>query len=177
MFEPATGDRLYRVGRAIPDDIARAAAAASAARAEWAATAPRTKAAIFHRAAGWLEDREQALLRLVVRETGSVPPKAAIELREATAMLHLAGGVALEPTGLVLPSISPSLGRARGIGERLRAGLLHINDQTVNDEVVNPFAGRGCSGNGAALGAPAWWDQFTEWQWVTMRDAPPRYPF
>jgi len=79
--------------------------------------------------------------------------------------------------GLSAAVISPSLGRARHLGERLHTGLLHINDQTVNDEVVNPFGGRGCSGNGLSAGAPTWWDQFTEWQWMTIRDEPHPYPF
>jgi benzaldehyde dehydrogenase (NAD) len=56
-------------------------------------------------------------------------------------------------------------------------GLLHINDQTVNDEVINPFSGRGSSGNGAGAGAPAYWEQFTEWQWLTIRNEPPKQLF
>jgi len=458
VMEPATGGRLYEVGQANAEDIARAAEAASAAQGAWAATDPREKSAIFHRAANWLEGHADELLRMMIRETGSIPPKAQVELREGTAMLHLAGSVVLEPAGLVLPSvpgrtslarrlpigvvgvispfnfplilsmraaapalavgngviikpdlrtpvtggfvialaleaaglpagllhvlpggaeagealvtdphvgmiaftgstaagrrvgelagrhlkkvslelggknslivlddadldlaasnvawgawlhqgqicmttgrvlvhervadelvrrlvdkanhlpvgnpatdpvalgplinqsqlehchgivqdtvaagavleaggtyeglfyrptvltgvrpgmrsfeeeifgpvasvttfasddeavglandteyglsaavISPSLGRARALGERLHTGLLHINDQTVNDEVINPFGGRGCSGNGLSAGAPTWWDQFTEWQWITIRDEPHQYPF
>lgn len=46
------------------------------------------------------------------------------------------------------------------IGEQLRVGL-HINDQTVNDEVVNPFGGVGASGNGTRIGGPANWEEFT----------------
>ena len=38
------------------------------------------------------------------------------------------------------------------IGERLKCGLLHINDQTVADECSNPFGGRGDSGNGGSVG-------------------------
>lgn len=62
------------------------------------------------------------------------------------------------------------------VGDQLHAGLLHINDQTVGDDVVNPFGGFGASGNGAAIGGPANLDEFTEWQWVTLRDTPPAYP-
>lgn len=458
VIEPATGTRLYDVGQANAEDIARATESATNAQGAWAATDPREKSAIFHRAANWLEEHADELLRMMIRETGSIPPKAQVELQEGSAMLHLAGSVALEPTGLVLPSvpgrtslarrlpigvvgvispfnfplilsmraaapalavgngvvikpdlrtpftggfvialaleaaglpagllhvlpgaadagealvtdpgvgmiaftgstaagrrvgelagrhlkkvslelggknslivlddadldlaasnvawgawlhqgqicmatgrvlvhervaddlvrrlvekanhlpvgnpateavalgplinqsqlehchgivqdtvaagavleaggtyeglcyrptvltgvrpgmrsfeeeifgpvasvstfttddeavslandteyglsaavISPSLGRARHLGERLHTGLLHINDQTVNDEVVNPFGGRGCSGNGLSAGAPTWWDQFTEWQWMTIRDEPHPYPF
>ncbi|MFT4249676.1 MAG: benzaldehyde dehydrogenase, partial [Pseudomonas sp.] len=79
--------------------------------------------------------------------------------------------------GLSAGVISASLGRALAIGERLHTGLLHINDQTVADEVVNPFGGTGASGNGTSVGGPADWEQYTHWQWVTIKDAVPQYPF
>ncbi|MFS2051711.1 benzaldehyde dehydrogenase [Variovorax sp. CT11-76] len=78
--------------------------------------------------------------------------------------------------GLSAAIISRSVGRAMAIGEQLRVGLLHINDQTVNDEVVNPFGGVGASGNGTSIGGPANWEEFTQWQWMTVKDAAPRYP-
>ena len=63
------------------------------------------------------------------------------------------------------------------LGNRLRCGLVHIDDQTMADEVVNPFGGRGASGNGRSIGGPANWEEFSAWQWVTIKDAPPPYPF
>jgi benzaldehyde dehydrogenase (NAD) len=79
--------------------------------------------------------------------------------------------------GLSAGIISSSVGRAMKVGARLRTGLLHINDQTVGDDVVNPFGGRGKSGNGTSIGGPANWDEFSQWQWVTVRGAAPQYPF
>lgn len=79
--------------------------------------------------------------------------------------------------GLSAAVISNNVGRAMALGEQLRAGLVHINDQTVNDEVVNPFGGVGASGNGSAIGGPANWEEFTHWQWVTVKGASPAYPF
>ncbi|WP_434576950.1 benzaldehyde dehydrogenase [Pseudomonas sp. Z5-35] len=79
--------------------------------------------------------------------------------------------------GLSAAVISPSVGRAMAIGERLQCGMLHINDQTVADECVNPFGGRGASGNGGSVGGPADWDEYTQWQWVTVKDKAPLYPF
>jgi benzaldehyde dehydrogenase (NAD) len=78
--------------------------------------------------------------------------------------------------GLSAAVLSRSVGRAMAIGEQLRVGLLHINDQTVNDEVVNPFGGVGASGNGTSIGGPANWEEFSQWQWVTVKDAAPMYP-
>ncbi|WP_028207350.1 benzaldehyde dehydrogenase [Paraburkholderia nodosa] len=79
--------------------------------------------------------------------------------------------------GLSAGVISASVGRAMALGERLHTGLLHINDQTVADEVINPFGGTGASGNGTSVGGPADWEQYTHWQWVTIKDAVPQYPF
>ncbi|MBN3781021.1 benzaldehyde dehydrogenase [Burkholderia sp. Ac-20345] len=79
--------------------------------------------------------------------------------------------------GLSAGVISASVGRAMALGERLHTGLLHINDQTVVDEVINPFGGTGASGNGTSVGGPADWEQYTHWQWVTVKEAVPQYPF
>ncbi len=79
--------------------------------------------------------------------------------------------------GLSAGIISPSVGRAMAIGERLDCGLLHINDQTVADECINPFGGRGASGNGGSVGGPADWDEYSQWQWVTVKNTAPMYPF
>ena len=69
-----------------------------------------------------------------------------------------------------------NVGRALKLGERLRTGLLHINDQTVNDEVINPFGGVGVSGNGTSIGGPSDIDEFTQWQWMTVKGEAPAYP-
>ncbi|WP_066765247.1 benzaldehyde dehydrogenase [Sphingobium sp. CCH11-B1] len=79
--------------------------------------------------------------------------------------------------GLSAAVVSKDVARAIALGERLNCGLLHINDQTVNDDVVNPFGGVGASGNGTSIGGPANWDLFTEWQWMTIKGTPPAYPF
>ncbi|MCM2972416.1 benzaldehyde dehydrogenase [Larsenimonas suaedae] len=78
--------------------------------------------------------------------------------------------------GLSAGVISRDVGRALRLGERLHTGLLHINDQTVNDEVINPFGGVGASGNGTAIGGPASLDEFTQWQWLTLKSEAPIYP-
>ncbi|MDR5646947.1 benzaldehyde dehydrogenase [Burkholderia cenocepacia] len=78
--------------------------------------------------------------------------------------------------GLSMAIMTADVGRGLRIGERLRTGLLHINDQTVNDEVVNPFGGVGASGNGTSIGGPANWEEFTQWQWLTVKGEAPLYP-
>ncbi|WP_369977080.1 benzaldehyde dehydrogenase [Xanthomonas bundabergensis] len=78
--------------------------------------------------------------------------------------------------GLSMAVLSADVGRALALGEQLRTGLLHINDQTVNDEVINPFGGVGASGNGSSIGGPANWEEFTQWQWLTVKGTAPAYP-
>jgi benzaldehyde dehydrogenase (NAD) len=70
---------------------------------------------------------------------------------------------------------SPERGAA--FAARLRAGMVHVNDQTVNDEPNAPFTGFKASGNGVAFGGPANIEAFTEWQWVTSRDRATPFPF
>jgi len=78
--------------------------------------------------------------------------------------------------GLSAAVIGKDVGRAMALGQRLKSGMLHINDQTVADEGVNPFGGRGASGNGTSMGGPADWEEFTQWQWVTVKNNAPTYP-
>jgi benzaldehyde dehydrogenase (NAD) len=79
--------------------------------------------------------------------------------------------------GLSAGIISADLGRAMRIGDRLHSGMLHINDQTVNDECVNPFGGCGCSGNGGNIGGPTNWENFSQLRWITVQATAHPYPF
>jgi len=79
--------------------------------------------------------------------------------------------------GLAAAVISRNVGRAMALAQRLKAGMVHVNDQTVNDDTTNPFGGPGVAGNGQVHGGPADWEAFTTWQWLTVKDAPPPYPF
>jgi aldehyde dehydrogenase (NAD+) len=58
----------------------------------------------------------------------------------------------------------------------LRAGMTHINDQTVNDSPNSPFGGEKNSGIGRYGGEWIMRELTTE-QWVTVQHTPRRYPF
>ncbi len=79
--------------------------------------------------------------------------------------------------GLSVGVITQSLERAMQFTARLRTGIVHINDQSVGDEPWAPFGGRGASGNGSRHGGIANWEEFTQWQWVTVQDRATPYPF
>ncbi|MGV9317168.1 aldehyde dehydrogenase family protein, partial [Streptomyces sp. NPDC003691] len=79
--------------------------------------------------------------------------------------------------GLVAAVQTGSAARGLALAAGLRTGIVHINGQTVNDNAFVPFGGRGASGNGTRFGAGHSWDEFTEWQWLTVRETAPQYPF
>ena len=60
---------------------------------------------------------------------------------------------------------------------RLHTGMVHINDQTINNEFNLPFGGMGASGSGGRFGGPANFQQFTQTQWVSFVAKPMTYPF
>jgi benzaldehyde dehydrogenase (NAD) len=74
--------------------------------------------------------------------------------------------------GLAGAVYSKSISRGMAIANQLRAGMVHVNDQTINDEATIPFGGFGQSGNGARFGGEANLEMFTDWQWMTVRDKP-----
>lgn len=81
------------------------------------------------------------------------------------------------PYGLAAAVHSGSPVRAMAVANRLQAGMVHINDQTVNNEFQVPFGGVGASGNGGRFGGPASFDEFTHTQWVSVMDKGIQYPF
>jgi benzaldehyde dehydrogenase (NAD) len=71
--------------------------------------------------------------------------------------------------GLSLGIMAGNVMQALELAERIPSGIVHINDQTVNDEAAAPFGGVGASGTGSRLGGANWnLDAFTETQWVTI---------
>ena len=104
VVEPATGAKLGAVGRASAADVRAAAALAREAQESWAVHPLRERAPIFRRAAAWLEEHGDHVREWIVRETGSVPAKAAVELEGTIGELHQAAAMVLEPRGLILPS-------------------------------------------------------------------------
>jgi benzaldehyde dehydrogenase (NAD) len=103
------------------------------------------------------------------------PVAPVVAFRDVDEAVRLAGGTEY---GLSLGILTADAMRGLEIAERIPAGLVHINDQTVNDEAIIPFGGVAASGTGArAGGAQANLEAFTETQWVTARRDLPAYPF
>jgi benzaldehyde dehydrogenase (NAD) len=79
--------------------------------------------------------------------------------------------------GLVAAIQTGSRDRGRALADQLRTGIVHVNDQTLNNDAFAPFGGIGASGNGSRFGSQSSWDEFTQWQWLTLRDQPHGFPF
>jgi benzaldehyde dehydrogenase (NAD) len=102
------------------------------------------------------------------------PVAPVLRFRDADEAVELAGATEY---GLSLGILSRDVMGALALADRIPSGLVHINDQTVNDEPQVPFGGVGASGTGARFGGAANIEAFTDAQWVTMRGTIPQYPF
>jgi benzaldehyde dehydrogenase (NAD) len=72
--------------------------------------------------------------------------------------------------GLSLGILTRDVMKGLELADRIPSGIVHINDQTINDEAVAPFGGVAASGTGTRLGGSDWnIEAFTETQWVTVR--------
>lgn len=113
VVEPATGAELGRVGLATPADVAASCAKAAAAQATWAATSFEERAAVLRRA-GDIWERDAAEIETwIVREAGSLAPKAHLETHIAAQECFEASGLPGHPSGELLASAQPRMSMAR----------------------------------------------------------------
>ncbi len=79
--------------------------------------------------------------------------------------------------GLSLGILTRDVMRGLELARRIPTGIVHINDQTVDDAPNTPFGGVRGSGTGARFGGTANLDAFTDTRWVTVRGDIAPYPF
>jgi aldehyde dehydrogenase (NAD+) len=77
--------------------------------------------------------------------------------------------------GLSSGIITNDLNRALDLAQRLDTGMVHIGDQTVNDEPQVPFGGVKGSGYGR-MGGKAALDEFTELRWISIQRTKRTFP-
>jgi acyl-CoA reductase-like NAD-dependent aldehyde dehydrogenase len=115
-----------------------------------------------------------------------VPPEAEIAFEETfgpVAILEVAADPAdavrlanASRFGLTAGILTGDPYRGMEIARHLESGIVHVNDQPVNDEPQMPFGGVKDSGFGRfGVGFTA--EEFTELQWVTARANPRTFPF
>ena len=79
--------------------------------------------------------------------------------------------------GLVNSVLTGDSARGVRVARRLRAGMVHVNDATPQDEALAPFGGIGQSGLGGRSGGDANIEEFTERRWLTVTSEPVHYPY
>ncbi|MFG2292951.1 aldehyde dehydrogenase family protein [Streptomyces sp. NPDC048603] len=109
VVEPATGRVLATIDLAAPADVAEAAVRARAAQPGWARSTHLERAAVLRRAGDLFAGHAEELSTWLVRESGSIPGKAAFELHVAAQECYEAAALASRPTGQVLRSEAPRL--------------------------------------------------------------------
>ena len=77
--------------------------------------------------------------------------------------------------GLSSGILTNDFNRALDMAMRLETGMVHIGDQTVNDEPQAPFGGMKASGYGR-FGGQAALDEFTELRWINVQRVPRTFP-
>ena len=78
--------------------------------------------------------------------------------------------------GLSAGIITSDPDKGLALADRIEAGIIHVNDQTVGDEPQMPFGGVKDSGWGR-FGGTAAIDEFTELKWITVQSGSHPYPF
>ncbi|WP_353808785.1 aldehyde dehydrogenase family protein [Agromyces sp. SYSU T00194] len=104
---------------------------------------------------------------------GPVAPITAFETFEEA--VELTNGTEY---GLSVGVLTGDMSRGLAFADRVTSGNVHVNDQTLVDDVIQPFGGFGASGNGSRVGSARYnADAFTEQQWVTARPDIAPYPY
>lgn len=78
--------------------------------------------------------------------------------------------------GLTAGILTEDIRRGYAIARRLRTGIVHVNDQSVDDEPQAPFGGVGDSGYGR-FGGQSGIDAFTTMRWITLQMGHSSFPF
>jgi benzaldehyde dehydrogenase (NAD) len=81
------------------------------------------------------------------------------------------------PYGLVNSVLSGDPYRGVQVARRLRAGMVHVNDATPQDEALAPFGGVGQSGLGGRSGGDSNIEEFTQRRWLTVSSESAHYPY
>jgi aldehyde dehydrogenase (NAD+) len=77
--------------------------------------------------------------------------------------------------GLSAGIITNDFNQALMMAQKLQTGMVHIGDQTVNDEPQVPFGGVKGSGFGR-MGGKAALDEFTELRWISVQQTKRTFP-
>jgi vanillin dehydrogenase len=101
------------------------------------------------------------------------PVCTVLSVRDEEEAIEIANDTAY---GLSAGVLTEDVRRGFDIARRLRTGIVHVNDQPVDDEPQAPFGGVGDSGYGR-FGGRAAMDAFSELRWITLQQGHRPFPF
>jgi benzaldehyde dehydrogenase (NAD) len=122
VVAPATGEQLANIGAADAGDVTTAAAAAREAQRSWAAAPFQERAAVLRRAARLIEENADEIHHWIIREAGSILPKAQLETHVAAQECYEAASLPSRPYGRLLPSEQPRFSFER----RVASGVVGV---------------------------------------------------
>ncbi|NJP50493.1 aldehyde dehydrogenase family protein [Streptomyces sp. SBST2-5] len=103
-FNPYDDEKLASITIATADEIDQAYRAAARAQKPWAGTNPYARRAVFEKALGLIEEREEEITEAIIAELGGTRLKAGFEIHLAKEFLREAVNLALAPEGRIIPS-------------------------------------------------------------------------
>src|SRR6476661_1664138 len=102
--DPFTGELVANVAAGTRADARRAVEAAAAAAPAWAQTPPAVRQGIFLKAAEVLESRQDEVVSLLARETGSTFGFGMFQMHFVPGLFRQAAALAYAPLGEIIPS-------------------------------------------------------------------------
>ncbi len=106
---PITGETVTTAAAASVDDVIRAVGSCAAAFPSWAAVAPAERRDILLRAAALIDQRADALVAVMIGETGASRPWSIFNVKLAASMLREAAGVTTQVKGEIIASNKPGM--------------------------------------------------------------------
>lgn len=104
---PYSGETIFEMKAATPDDVDEACKAARKAQKEWAALPPSARSAKMSALADTLEARREEVMGWVTREIGGTQVKAALEVQLVLGVLREAAVLPFMVEGRILPEDIP----------------------------------------------------------------------
>jgi benzaldehyde dehydrogenase (NAD) len=122
VVEPSTGKTLTQIGRANPDDVAKAAELATDAQRGWAALPHSQRAEVLRKAGQLWAEHADEISWWNIREVGAIPAMAGFAVHVAEQECYEASSLPGRPYGELIPSEEPRLSMAR----RMPAGVVAV---------------------------------------------------
>lgn len=115
VTDKSTGDKLFVSGLASLQDVADVCRTAREAKEDWGRRPPIERGDVLRKFAALCESHVQELSDWIVRETGSIPPKASFEIMTTVREAIETAGITGQPVGHILASAQTRSSYARRV--------------------------------------------------------------